>query len=78
MAAALETVVTDPMLAFSEFFYLVRAGQGRWTIKHQITDEPAGSIARSGSGFVLYDDQARFAGRFDTIEQAMGELYALV
>ncbi|UFS60604.1 hypothetical protein [Subtercola endophyticus] len=66
------------MLAFSEFFYLVHAGQGRWTIKHRITDEPAGAVARSDTGFALYDEHDHIVGRFDTIEHALGELYAAV
>jgi hypothetical protein len=66
------------MLAFSEFFYLVHAGQGRWKICHRITDESAGIIFRSPAGFELYDDERRFVGEFDTIEHALGELYAVV
>lgn len=64
------------MLAFSEFFYLVHAGQGRWVIRHRITDMSAGSVRRSGSGFALYDDRSHLIGEFDTIEHALGGLYA--
>ena len=66
------------MLAFSEFFYLVHAGQGRWVIKHRVTDEEAGSISRAGARFELFDDQSRSVGQFDTIEHALGGLYAAV
>ncbi|GGF16000.1 hypothetical protein [Subtercola lobariae] len=66
------------MLAFSEFFYLVHAGQGRWKIKHQITDESAGLVVRSGAGFELFDEHEGRVGTFDTIEHALGELYAAV
>ncbi|MEF2979293.1 hypothetical protein [Subtercola sp. YIM 133946] len=76
------------MLAFSEFFYLVHAGQGRWQIKHRITDEPAGVIRRhshgtgtgsgtgDGPGFDLCDEDDRVIASFDTIEQALAGLYA--
>ncbi|RFA23353.1 hypothetical protein [Subtercola boreus] len=64
------------MLAYSEFFYLVHAGQGRWSIKHRITDEPAGVVTRSGAAFDIYDDSDRLVGTSDTIEHALGELYA--
>ena len=64
------------MLAFSEFFFLVHAGQGRWMIKHRITDESAGSIIRNGSEFDLFDDRGRQVGSFDSVEQALGGLYA--
>lgn len=66
------------MLAYSEFFYLVHSGQGEWKIRHRITDESAGVVSRSATGFALFDDKLRPIGDFDTIEHALGELYAAV
>ncbi|MEA9986793.1 hypothetical protein [Subtercola sp. RTI3] len=66
------------MLAFSEFFYLVHAGQGRWVIRHRLTDELAGTVTRTGAGFALLDDEARPVGESVSIEGALGQLYATV
>lgn len=59
-------------------FHLVDAGQGRWTIQHAITDEPAGTLMRTDQGLVLRDDNARFIGTFPSTESALKNLYALV
>jgi hypothetical protein len=65
-------------MTYAELFYLVDAGQGRWTVKHQITDELAGSVMRTSQGFVLRDDAASLVGTFVSIEEALRGLYALV
>jgi hypothetical protein len=65
-------------MTYAELFYLVDAGQGRWTVKHQITDELAGSVMRTTQGFVLRDDAASLVGTFVSIEEALRGLYALV
>jgi hypothetical protein len=64
-------------MTYAELFYLVDAGQGRWTVKHQITDELAGSVMRTSQGFVLRDDAASLVGTFASIEEALRGLYAL-
>jgi hypothetical protein len=64
------------MLAYSQFFYLVHTGQGRWAIRHRITDEPAGAVERSGPAFEVYDDRDHLVATSDTIEHALAELYA--
>jgi 6-phosphogluconate dehydrogenase (decarboxylating) len=61
-----------------ELFFLVDAGEGRWTIKHAITEELAGSLMRTTKGLVLRDSDARFIGNFPTTEVALRNLYALV
>jgi hypothetical protein len=66
------------MLAFSQYFYLVHAGQGRWLIRHQITDELAGTILRAEKGFALYNDGSELVGTFDSIDIALADLYAAV
>jgi hypothetical protein len=63
---------------YAELFYLVDAGEGRWTVRHALTDELAGSIMRTDQGLVLRDDNARFLGTFPTVEVALRNLYALV
>ena len=63
---------------YAELFYLVDAGQGRWTVRHAVTDELAGTIMRTDQGLVLRDDNARFLGTFPTVEVALRNLYALV
>jgi hypothetical protein len=65
-------------MTYAELFYLVDAGQGRWTVKHQITDELAGSVMRTTQGFVLRDDAESLVGTFVSIEEALRGLYALV
>jgi hypothetical protein len=63
---------------YAELFYLVDAGQGRWTIKHAITDELAGSLMRTSQGLALRDVDSRFMGTFPTVEVALRNLYAVV
>jgi hypothetical protein len=54
----------------------VHTGQGRWAIRHRITDEPAGAVERSGPAFEVYDDRDHLVATSDTIEHALAELYA--
>jgi hypothetical protein len=65
-------------LSYAEHFYLVDAGQGRWVIRHQITNELAGRITRSSQGFVLSDDQSHLIGTFGSVDDALRGLYSLV
>lgn len=65
-------------MSYSELFYLITAGQGRWLVHHQITDEPAGSVMLTNKGFILRDDESRLIGRFPSIDAALRGLYALV
>lgn len=64
------------MATIREMFYLVDAGQGRWVIKHQVTDLLAGTLARTPAGLVLQDPDAKQLGRFGTFDDALRELYA--
>jgi len=61
-----------------EFFFLVDAGEGRWTINHAITGEAAGSLMRTTRGLVLRDADSHFIGNFPTVDVALRNLYALV
>jgi hypothetical protein len=63
---------------YSEMFYLVDAGQGRWVINHTITDEAAGTVLRTTQGLALRDEKSRFLGTFPTMEMALRNLYAVV
>jgi hypothetical protein len=63
---------------YSELFYLVDAGEGRWVVRHAITDEVAGTIMRTTQGLALRNDASRFLGTFPTVEAALRNLYALV
>ncbi|HEY1530507.1 MAG TPA: hypothetical protein VGF80_06805 [Galbitalea sp.] len=62
----------------SELFYLVDAGEGRWIIKHAITDQTAGTILRTSQGIVLRNEDSRFLGTFPNADTALRNLYALV
>jgi hypothetical protein len=63
---------------YAELFYLVDAGQGRWEIRHAITNEFAGRLMRTSQGLVLRDQDSRFIGTFPNSETALRNLYALV
>ncbi|HEY2642558.1 MAG TPA: hypothetical protein VGI56_02295 [Galbitalea sp.] len=63
---------------YAEMFYLVDASQGRWVIKHTITDEVAGTVMRTTQGLALRDENSRFLGTFPTMEAALRNLYAVV
>jgi hypothetical protein len=62
----------------TEYFYLVARGEGRWIIKHQVTHESAGKIVHTTRGFTLSDEESRLIGSFDSIDDALRGLYALV
>lgn len=68
----------DDLVTYTEHFYLVEAGHGRWTIRHQFTDLLAGTILRTSNGFRLKNEHARTIGNFDSIERALAGLYAVV
>ena len=63
---------------YSELFHLVDAGEGRWVVKHAITEEVAGTVMRTNQGLVLRNEESRFLGTFPTVEIALKNLYALV
>lgn len=63
---------------YSELFYLVDAGEGRWVVKRAITDEIAGTVMRTTQGIVLRDENSRFIGTFPSVDTALRNLYALV
>ena len=64
-------------VTYTEHFYLVEDGHGRWTIRHQITDILAGTILRTSGGFRLKNENARTMGNFESIDRALEGLYAL-
>ncbi|MBX3100400.1 MAG: hypothetical protein KF761_12575 [Salinibacterium sp.] len=64
-------------MTYTEHFYLTEDGHGRWTIRHQITDNPAGTILRTAGGFRLKNENARTVGNFASIELALEGLYAV-
>lgn len=64
-------------MTYADLFYLVAAGEGRWLVKHQITNLPAGKIVRTSEGFLLTEDQSHRSEIFGTIDDALRELYAL-
>jgi hypothetical protein len=66
------------LVNYSELFYLVDAGEGRWVVKHAITDEIAGTMMRTTQGIVLRNEDSRFVGTFPTVDTALRNLYALV
>ena len=63
-------------MTYAELFYLVEAGQGRWLVKHQITNLLAGKIVRTSEGFLLTDDE-RHSELFASIDDALRGLYAI-
>jgi hypothetical protein len=63
---------------YTNLFLLVDAGEGRWVIKHAITESLAGTLMRTSQGLVLRDETSRFLGTFPTVEVALRNLYALV
>ena len=65
-------------MSYAELFYLVDAGQGRWVVRHQITDELAGSVIRTSMGFLLSDEETRLVGTFPTVDEALRGLYSMV
>lgn len=63
---------------YAEMFYLVDAGEGRWVVRHTVTDTLAGTLMRTNQGLALRDDDSRFIGTFPAVEVALRNLYALV
>ncbi|MBC7403212.1 MAG: hypothetical protein H7279_08595 [Microbacteriaceae bacterium] len=62
----------------AEWFLVEASGLCRWTIRHQLTDELAGSITRTPAGYVLSADQVHRIGNFITLERAIDEPYDFV
>jgi 6-phosphogluconate dehydrogenase (decarboxylating) len=62
---------------YAEMFYLEDSGEGRWTVRHSVTDEFAGTIMRTSAGLVLRDGESRFRGTFPSVESVLRNLYAL-
>ena len=63
-------------MTYADLFYLVEAGQGRWLVKHQITNLLAGKIVRTSEGFLLTDD-AQHSAMFESMDDALRGLYAV-
>ena len=66
------------MATIAEMFYLVDAGEGRWTIWHQYTDEMAGTLVRTAHGLLLGDAEGRIVGDYQEFEEALRGLYETV
>ena len=64
-------------MIYAELFYLVDAGEGRWTVLHSLTDEFAGTIMRTTQSLVLRGGESRFRGAFATVDSVRRNLYAL-
>lgn len=62
----------------SQWFLVEAGGVCRWTIRHQVTGEIAGSIARTPAGYILTDDQGHRIGNFPTLDHAIEGLYDCV
>jgi hypothetical protein len=67
----------DDRVRSFEHFYLIEQHPGRWLIRHQVTDEPAGTIQRNPGGFRLTDDHGTALGSFVSLDEAILGLYAL-
>jgi hypothetical protein len=68
MGAAVSTIL--------ELFYLVDAGEGRWVVRHSITDELAGTIMRTARGYQLRNADSRPLGDYESTSAALRSLYA--
>jgi hypothetical protein len=64
------------MATIGEMFYIVNAGQGRWIVHHQVTGYKAGSLVRTSDGLMLVDTESRPIGKYETVDEALRELYA--
>jgi len=62
----------------SALFSLTETGHGLWLVRHQITDELAGTILRTAGGYRLKNEHGRTLGNFDSIAAAIEGLYARV
>lgn len=62
----------------ADWFYAVATTDGRWTVRHQLTDLLAGTITRTSHGYRLKDEHARDLGGFDSVESALEGLYGFV
>lgn len=65
-------------MTYAQLFYLEDAGQGRWLVRHQITDLIAGRVVRTTQGYLLTDEESHTIGTFPDINSALRGLYALV
>jgi hypothetical protein len=61
-----------------QLFSVVDAGPARWEVRHDVTDELAGILQRTPSGFLLTNEVGQRIGSFDTIPSALEGLYALL
>ena len=62
----------------AEWFLVDAGGLCRWIIRHQVTEELAGSVTRTPVGYVLSDDTGCRIGSFTTLERAVEGLYDIV
>lgn len=58
-----------------DHFYLVEVGHGSWVVRHQVTNQFAGSLLRTAVGFQLKNEQGHTLGNFATIDDALRGLY---
>jgi hypothetical protein len=65
-------------VSHAEWFLVEASGLCRWNIRHQVTEEFAGTITRTPAGYVLSDDQGRRIGNFTTLERSVEGLYEFV
>lgn len=65
-------------VSHAEWFLVESGGLCRWTIRHQVTGELAGTVTRTPAGYVLTDDQSQRIGSFPTLERALDGLYDFV
>jgi len=64
-------------MTYTDMFYLVDAGQGRWLVRHQITGVLAGHVVRTSNGFLLTEEDTHHTEIFVTIDDALRGLYAV-
>lgn len=63
---------------YSEWFLVESCGVCRWTVRHQVTGELAGSIVRTPAGYLLTDDQGSRIDSCSTLDKAVEVLYDFV
>lgn len=63
-------------MLYSEYYWLDRAGQGSWTIRHQITKVAAGTLHFNATRYILSVGRRNTpAGEYNTLDDVMAALY---
>ncbi|MBG6107103.1 hypothetical protein [Frigoribacterium sp. CG_9.8] len=62
----------------AEWFLVDASGLCRWIIRHQVTEELAGTVTRTPVGYALSDDTGCRIGSFATLDRAVEGLYDFV